>query len=111
MTSSYPGQHVCQHGKRKFCQQNINSIGFQLSDFPTPTTQTELQSFGGLVNQPSSGTNIITKLLAPLNHSSVLFLWTTKHEVAVSKTKQYLTKASLLTFLMSISQSSCVRML
>ena len=72
-----------------------------ISQFPTPTTRTELQSFMGLVNQLASGTNAIAGLMAPfrpLLSTKNEFLWTVEHDQAVMKAKECLTTAPVLAF-------------
>ena len=81
--------------KCKFSQQEVTFAGFILSaqgyrvdysitdaisQFPTPTNQTELWSFFGLVNQLSSSTNVVATLLTPhFAHSSALKMASSGH--------------------------------
>ena len=78
-----------------------SSITAAISQFPTPTTRTELQSFMGLVNKLASGTNTIAGLMAPfrpLLSTKNEFLWTVGHDQAVMKDKECLTTAPVLAF-------------
>ena len=102
--------------KCRFCQTQVTFAGFQLSgdgyqvdgsitdaisNFPTPTSQTDLRSFFGLANQLSASTNMISSLLAPLR--SLLstkndFLWSPTHDRAFKAAKEHLTIAPILSF-------------
>ena len=102
--------------KWKFCCTEVTFAGFRLSSegyqldpsitaaisqFPTPTTRSELRAFMGLVNQLSSGTNAIAELMAPfrlLLSTKNEFLWTPEHDQAVAKAKESLTTAPVLAF-------------
>jgi len=83
-----------------------SSIKAAISQFPTPTTRTELRAFMGLVNQLASGTSAIAGLMAlfcPLLSTKNEFLWTAEHDQAIMKVKEYFATAPVLAFLTSQS--------
>ena len=99
-----------------FFQTEVTFAGFQLSsngyqvdrsitdaisNFPAPTSRTELRSFFGLVNQLSASTSTISSLLAPLRpllSTKNDFLWSPTHSQAFQAAKEYLTVAPVLSF-------------
>ena len=77
------------------------SITDAISNFPAPTSRTELRSFFGLVNQLSASTSTISSLLAPLRpllSTKNDFLWSPTHSQAFQAAKEYLTVAPVLSF-------------
>ena len=102
--------------KCKFAQTEVTFAGFRLSaegyrvdhsitdaisNFPTPTTRTDLRSFFGLVNQLSSSTSHIASLLAtlrPLLSTKNDFVWSADHDCAFQAAKGSLTIAPVLSF-------------
>ena len=75
-------QMLLNRDKCSFCQTTITFAGFNLSTegycidssitdaisaFPVPSSRSDLRSFFGLVNQLSSSTDTIAKLLVPLH--------------------------------------------
>ena len=72
-----------------------------ITNFPTPSSRTDLRSFCGLVNQLASSTKDITTALAPLRpllSSRNDFLWMTVHEDAFRQAKTLLTSAPTLAY-------------
>ena len=102
--------------KCHFFQTEVTFAGFQfssngyqvdrsiidaISNFPAPTSRTELRSFFGLVNQLSASTSTISSLLAPLRpllSTKNDFLWSPTHSQAFQVAKEYLTVAPVLSF-------------
>ena len=102
--------------KCKFFQRQVTFAGFQLSakgyqvdesiteaiaKYPTPSSRTDLRSFIGLVNQLSTSTNTVAKLLAPLRpllNTKNDFTWSSSHEEAFSIAKKSLTTPPALSF-------------
>ena len=99
-----------------FCQTTITFAGFNLStegyridssitdaitSFPVPSSRSDLRSFFGLVNQLSSSTDTISKLLVPLRpllSTKNDFLWSAEHEKAFTKAKEHLTEVPTLAY-------------
>ena len=102
--------------KVKYCQSKVTFAGFQLSTngyqvdstiteaisrFPTPANRTDLRSFCGLVNQLTSGTNVIAELISPLRpllSTKNDFVWSHNHAEAFSKIKEHLVTSPVLAF-------------
>ena len=102
--------------KCKFFQRQVTFAGFQLSakgyqvdesiteaiaKYSTPSSRTDLRSFIGLVNQLSTSTNTVAKLLAPfrpLLSTKNDFIWSSSHEEAFSIAKKSLTTPPALSF-------------
>ena len=102
--------------KWKFAQDKIDFAGFTISaegyctdksitdaisNFPTPTSRTDLRSFFGLVNQLSASTASVAGLLAPLRpllSTKNEFTWSSEHDQAFTTAKQSLTSAPTLAF-------------
>ena len=102
--------------KCHFFQTQVTFAGFQLSgygyqvdrsitdaisNFPTPTSQTDLRSFFGLANQLSASTNTISSLLSPrrsLLSTKNDFLWSPTHDQAFQAAKEHLMIAPILSF-------------
>ena len=102
--------------KCTFCQTTITFAGFNLStegyridssitdaitSFPVPSSRSDLRSFFGLVNQLSSSTDTISKLLVPLRpllSTKNDFLWSAEHEQAFTKAKEHLTEVPTLAY-------------
>ena len=77
------------------------SITDAISNFPTPTSRTDLWTFFGLVNQLSASTNTISSLLSPLQ--SLLstkndFMWSPTDDQAFQAAKEHLMIAPILSF-------------
>jgi len=103
--------------KCKFSQNKVTFAGFTLSadgyqvdrsitdaitKFPTPSNRTDLRSFFGLVNQPSSSTNTTAPLLTPLRpllRTNNDFLWSPDHQQAFTIVKDALKIAPVLSYL------------
>ena len=92
---TFAGFHLSSEG-----YQIDSSITAAITQFPTPSTRSELCSFVGLVNQLTSGTNTVAELapLRPLLSTKKEFLWTTEHDQALAKVKGCLTTAPVLAF-------------
>ena len=76
-----------------------SSITTAVSQFPIPTSRTDLWSFCGLVNQPASGSVLIAEimsLLRPLLSSKNEFIWSDHHSQAFAKVKEQLPSVSIL---------------
>ena len=102
--------------KWKFDQDKIDFAGFtisaegyctdksitdEISNFPTPTSRTDLRSFFGLVNQLSASTASVAGLLAPLRpllSTKNEFTWSSEHDQVFTTAKQSLTSAPTLSF-------------
>jgi hypothetical protein len=93
--------------KVEFSGYVISKTGFSIcpdiilgiTDFPTPTSLTELRSFFGLVNQLSQFSTNISRALEPLRpllSTKNVFNWTSDHDAAFRKAKQLLTSPSSL---------------
>ena len=100
--------------KFRFCQTEVPFAGFILtsdgysisnditaaiSNFPTPSSLTDLRSFFGLMNQLASSTSQIANILTPLRpllSSCNDFMWMKVHEKAFHKVKEALTTAPTL---------------
>ena len=101
--------------KCQFFQSTVTFAGFKLSSdgyqvdesittgisqYPTPNTRTDLQSFG-LVNQLSLSTDTIATFLAPLRpllSTKNNFIWSANHDKAFTRAKMSLTKPPVLSF-------------
>ena len=97
------------HEKFQFCQRRAHSAGYTLTplgysinndvteaiaQFPTPSSQIDLCSFFGLVNQLASSTKNIAELMAPLRpllSTHKEFLWAQLHDEAFALAKKALT--------------------
>ena len=102
--------------KFRFCQTEVPFAGFTLmpegysiscditaaiSNFPTPSSRTDLRSFFGLTNQLASSTSQMANILAPLRpllSSRNDFMWTEVHEIAFQDAKKALTTAPTLAY-------------
>ena len=102
--------------KCQFFQSQVTFAGFQLSasgykidssiieaitNYPTPSSRSDLRSFIGLVNQLSTSTNTIATLLAPLRpllSTKNEFLWSNHHQEAFVQVKTSLTTSPMLSF-------------
>ena len=70
-----------------------HSITDVISRFPTPSNQTELRPFFGLVNQLFSSTNVVATLLTPicpLLSTKNDFLWSPDHQQVIDAVKNAL---------------------
>ena len=70
------------------------------SKFPTPASHTDLRSFCGLVNQLTSGTNIIVQLMSPLRPLLIIkneFIQSADHAL-FSEVKKQLVMSLVLAF-------------
>lgn len=90
---------------RVICRVHPNTISSEITDaisnFPIPSSRTDLRSFFGLVNQLASSTNNIAQVLAPLRSLSSIhndFLWTPNHSEAFQRAKEMLTTAPTLAY-------------
>ena len=102
--------------KFRFCQTETSFAGFTLSsegyaisseitdaisNFPTPSSRTDLRSFFGLANQLATSTNNIAAVLSPLRpllSSKNDFLWTPVHDEAFAHATKVLATAPTLAF-------------
>ena len=102
--------------KCQFFRTQLTFTGFQLSssgykidpsiteaitNYPTPTSRSDLRSFIGLVNQLSTSTNTLATLLNPLRpllSTKNKFLWSSYHQDAFSHIKTSLTTTPMLSF-------------
>ena len=102
--------------KCQFFQSQVTFAGFQLSasgykidssiieaitNYPTPSSRSDLRSFIGLVNQLSTSTNTIATMLAPLRpllSTKNEFLWSNHHQEAFVQVKTSLTTSPMLSF-------------
>ena len=102
--------------KLQFCQQQVTFAGFSvtasgytvgrhitdaISQFPTPSSRSDLRSFFGITNQLSSSSNRLAEVLAPLRpllSTKNEFLWTADHDGAFVQAKEALTTAPTLAF-------------
>ena len=109
-------QIALNRDKWRFCKPSVTFAGFILSgdgyqidksitgaisEFPTPSTRTDLRSFVGLVNQLSASTDSLATLLAPLHpllSTKNDFIWSAEHDQAFSTVKESLTTAPTLSF-------------
>ena len=109
-------QIALNRDKWRFCKPSVTFAGFILSgdgyqidksitgaisEFPTPSTRTDLRSFAGLVNQLSASTDSLATLLAPLRpllSTKNDFIWSAEHDQAFSIVKESLTMAPTLSF-------------
>jgi len=111
--------------KCKFNQKEVTFAGFTLSEqgykvdhsivdaisqFPSPTSRTDLRSFFGLVNQLSSSTNVVAQLLTPLHplfSTKNDFLWSPNHQQAFNAIKDTITSAIVLSYF-DASKPTCM---
>ena len=109
-------QILLNHDKCIFFQTTITFAGFNLStegyridssitdaitSFPVPSSRSDLRSFFSLVNQLSSSTDMIAKLLVPLHpllSTKNAFLWSAEHEQAFTRVKEHLTEVPTLAY-------------
>ena len=102
--------------KFKFCRPQAHFAGFILTsegysissdiidaitNFPTPSSHTDLRSFIGLTNQLTTCTKELAPALTPLwplLSTRNDFLWTPDHDIAFQQAKQLLTTAPVLTY-------------
>ena len=95
-TVTFAGLHLSAQG-----YQVDRSVTEAISQYPTPTSRTDLRSFIGLVNQLSSSTDTIASLLSPLRpllSTKNEFLWLPTHDEAFSRVKTSLTAPPVLSF-------------
>jgi len=92
-----------------FCGYHISSAGYTvdagktnaITDFPLPTTRTDVRSFFGLINQCSHFTPKIAELsdpLRPLLKANHEFLWESVHTDAFNAVKSALAEPPVLAF-------------
>jgi len=102
--------------KCQFFKSQVTFAGFQLlskgykidpsiteaiTNYPTPTNQSDLCCLIGLVNQLSTSTNTLTTLLAPLRpllSTKNEFLWSSFHQEVFTQVKASFTTLPLLLF-------------
>ena len=102
--------------KFQFCQQKAHFAGFTLTplgysvstditdaiaQFPKPSSQTDLRSFFGLVNQLASSTKDIAETLAPLRPLLSIrnqFLWGKPQDEAFTQAKKVLITSPILAY-------------
>ena len=102
--------------KMQICQEKVRFAGFDLTkdgysmseditrsikDFPKPDGRTTLRGYFGLVNQLGSSNKDVSGILEPLRSllsEKNAFVWTPNHDLAFQKSKELLTKRTLLTF-------------
>ena len=102
--------------KFKFCRPQAHFAGFVLTsegysissdiidaitNFPTPSSRTDLCSFIGLTNQLTTCTKELAPALTPLRpllNTRNDFLWTPDHDIAFQQAKQLLMTAPVLTY-------------
>ena len=92
-----------------FAGYKINSEGYQidpalteaLKNFPIPTSQTDVRSFLGLVNQICNFTTEIAELMTPFKEllkKGSAFVWTDELQLAFEKAREQLATPKTLTF-------------
>ena len=92
-----------------FAGLKLSSEGYQIdstiteaiTEFPTPSSRTDLQSFFGLTNQLSTSTDKTATLLEPLRpllSTKKEFTWTADHDIALMTAKQHLSTSQVLAF-------------
>ena len=109
------GISLCRD-KFRFCQREIDFAGFRvtqggyqinpeitkaITEFPTPSSRTDLRSFLGLVNQISGTSAEISKAttpLRPLLSTKNDFVWAAPHDEAFGVTKRLLSSAPIMAF-------------
>ena len=72
-----------------------------ITNFPTPSSRTDLRSFIGLTNQLTTCTKELAPALTPLRpllSTRNDFLWTPDHDIAFHQAKQLLTTAPVLAY-------------
>jgi transposase InsO family protein len=92
----FAGFIVSQHG-----YEVSPSITKAITNFPPPSSRTDLRSFFGLVNQLSGSTDAVARVLAPLRTllcSKNDFLWDVVHDDAFARVKEVLTSAPILAY-------------
>ena len=109
------GISLCRD-KFRFCQSDIDFAGFHITqegyqispdittaitEFPTPSSRTDLRSFLGLVNQLSGTSSKISEATTPLRlllSAKNDFHWAAPHDEAFNITKRLLVKAPIIAF-------------
>ena len=109
------GISLCRD-KFRFCQKEIDFAGFRvtqggyqinpeitkaITEFPTPSSRTDLRSFLGLVNQISGTSAEISKAttpLRPLLSTKNDFVWAAPHDEVFGVTKRLLSSAPIMAF-------------
>ena len=87
------------------------SLNKALSEFPTPTNQTDVRSFMGLANQLSnSSQDIATALipLSPLLKKGRMFQWLPEHQMAFEKARTILSSEKTLAYYSPMRQTRLV---
>ena len=77
------------------------SLTKALSEFPTPTTPTDVRSFFGLANQICNSSDEISRLLAPLKSllkKGVMFQWLPEHQTAFETAREHLASPKVLAY-------------
>ena len=77
------------------------SLTKALSEFPTPTTPTDVRSFFGLANQICNSSDEISRLLAPLKSllkKGVMFQWLPEHQTAFEMAREHLASPKVLAY-------------
>ena len=78
-----------------------NDIVDAITNFPTPSSRTDLRSFIGLTNQFTTCTKELAPALVPLRpllSTRNDFLWTPVHDIAFQQAKELLTTAPVLAY-------------
>ncbi len=87
------------------------SLTKALSEFPTPTTPTDVRSFFGLANQICNFSEEISQLLMPLKSllkKGVMFQWLPEHQSAFELARDHLASTKVLAYYSSRRQTRLV---